>query len=160
MKISLIVAMAKNRVIGKENRLPWRLPEDLKRFKAITSGHAVILGRKTFESIGKPLPNRRNIVISRQPGFSAEGVSVVHSPEEALKEAERLEPDKEVFVLGGSEIYRMFLARADRIYLTLIDGSFEGDAFFPEIPDQEFREISREERNEPLRYSFRVLERV
>ena len=142
MIISLIAAMDRNRVIGRDNQLPWRLPEDLKRFKAITLGHPVLMGRKTFESIGRPLPGRRNFVISRQKEYRAEGVTVVYSLEVALT---LCASEPEVFVIGGAEIYRLALPRADRLYLTIIEKEHEGDAHFPEWPRDEYREIAREE---------------
>ncbi|MBL0385248.1 dihydrofolate reductase [Tumebacillus sp. ITR2] len=123
--ISLIVAMDENRVIGKDNAMPWHLPADLAHFKAVTMGHTVVMGRKTFESIGKPLPGRRNVVLTRQVDFSAEGVEVIHSLEEL--------PEGDVFVIGGAELFRELLPRADRMYLTLIRHAFEGDTFFPEF---------------------------
>ena len=129
MSLSLIAAMASNRVIGVDNRLPWRLPEDLARFKALTLGHALVVGRRTFESIGRPLPGRRMIVLSRQPDFAPAGVQVVRSLEEALEAA----GEGEVFVGGGSELYAMALGRADRVYLTLIEHPFPGDTFFPKL---------------------------
>lgn len=129
--ISLIAAMtAQKRVIGFKNKMPWNLPEDLKRFKRLTSGHMVIMGRKTFESIGRPLPNRENIVISRQNGFVVPGARVVGSLDQAFELQES--PKDEVFVIGGAEIYRLALPHADRLYLTLIHKEFEGDAHFPD----------------------------
>lgn len=132
-RISLIAAIARNRTIGKNNELPWRIPEDTKRFRKLTTGHVVIMGRKTFESIGRPLRERTNIVITRDTGYRAEGCTVVHSIEDALKEAKRIERE-EVFVIGGGEIYKATLPSADRLYLTIIDKDFEGDVFFPEYP--------------------------
>jgi dihydrofolate reductase len=142
MTVSLIAALAKNRVIGAGNALPWRLPEDLKHFKALTMGHPVIMGRKTFESIGKPLPGRRNIVVTRSQSFRAEGCEVVDSPDAALRAA--ADQAEEVFVIGGAELYRAFLDRADCLYLTEIDRDVEGDAWFPDIDRNEWQESSRE----------------
>ncbi len=148
----------KTRVIGKNNRLLWKIPEDLKRFKAITSGHAVIMGRKTFESIGRPLPNRTNIVITRNPGFEAPGCIISPSLESALEEAGKIEPS-EIFILGGGEIYRQALPYADRLYLTVVYDDAEGDAFFPDFSDFQ-KVISREERTEDgLGYAFLNLEK-
>src|SRR5262245_8417642 len=127
--VSLIVAMAENGVIGRDNALPWRLPEDLRRFKTITMGKPVIMGRKTFESIGKPLPGRTNIVLTRDKSWSADGVSVVHSFDEAMARAGEV---AEVAVIGGAELFRMALARADRIYLTLVHAEVAGDVVFPQ----------------------------
>ncbi len=131
MILSLIVAMTEERVIGKNNQLPWHLSEDLKRFKKITMGHPIIMGRKTFESIGKPLPGRQNIVISRNASFRADGVAVVHSLVEAL--AACPPGTNEAFVIGGASIYEAALPKADRLYLTLIHRSIPGDATFPPV---------------------------
>jgi dihydrofolate reductase len=141
--ISLVAAHARNRVIGAGNRLPWHLPEDLPRFKRLTMGAPVIMGRKTHESIGKVLPGRRNIVVTRQTGARFEGCEVAGSLEAALALAADA---PEVFVIGGAELYRLALPRADRLYLTLIDADYAGDAFFPEIDPAEWRETSREPR--------------
>ena len=129
MIISLVAAMGKNRVIGKDNSLPWKLPEDMKRFKELTSGKTVVMGRTTFESIGKPLPNRINIIITRDKNYKAEGCIVVNSVDEALKYAKDAD---EVMIIGGAQIYQQFLPIANKMYLTLIDEDFEGDAYFPE----------------------------
>jgi dihydrofolate reductase len=145
MRVSLIAAMAENRVIGVNNTLPWHLPDDLKRFRRLTTGHAVIMGRKNYESIGKPLPQRRNVVVTRRADFQAPGCVVVHSVEEALAAAG---DDPEVFVIGGAEIYREMLARADRLYLTLVHAHIAGDTLFPEFDLREWRETARE-RQEP-----------
>ncbi len=129
MKISIIVAAAENGAIGKDNQLLWRLPDDLKRFKQLTLGHPMIMGRKTFESIGKPLPGRTSIVITRSADFAFEGVVVVHSLEEALKKAEEID-GKEACIVGGGEIYRQSQAIATHIYLTRVHTKIEGDTFF------------------------------
>lgn len=159
MRVSLIAAMAKNRVIGSKNQLPWHLPEDLKRFKALTLGHPILMGRKTFESIGKPLPGRENVVLSRQKDLQIEGVLVLGSLPQAL-DYFRKENRKEIFIIGGAEIYRQALPLADRIYLTEIDQSFEGDAFFPDFSQQTFHEIESESRREPIPFAFRTFEKV
>ena len=127
MIISLIAAIGKNRVIGKSNALPWKLPADMKHFQAMTKGKPVIMGRKTFESIGRPLPDRINIIITRDENYKAEGCIVAHSMEEALKAAEN---HKEAMIIGGSQIYKEFLPKANKMYLTSIDADFEGDAYF------------------------------
>lgn len=163
--ISLIVAMAKNRVIGIQNRLPWSIPEDLRRFRALTSGHPIVMGRKTFDSIGKPLPHRTNIVVTRDRSQSEErfaGCQVVSSLEEALLIAEdaQVPGNEEIFIIGGGEIYRQALPQADRLYLTLIDQDVEGDAFFPEIEWSSFQEISRERQESPVAFDFVVLQKV
>lgn len=134
MLISIIVAASENGAIGKDNQLLWRLPEDLKRFKRLTLGHPMIMGRKTFESIGKPLPGRTSIVITRQTDFHHEGVIVAHSLEDAIKKAFE-EENEETFIIGGGEIYRQAIALADKIYLTKVHTNIEGDTYF-EIPDQ------------------------
>ncbi|MCP4661456.1 MAG: dihydrofolate reductase [bacterium] len=135
MKISLIAAMAENRVIGRGNELPWHLPADLKRFKALTTGHVIVMGRKTFESIGKPLPNRHSVVITRNPEYRAPGVSVVRNLEGALEKAAG---DDEVFVIGGATIFAQALPRADRLYLTLVHAEPPGDVKFPHLPADEW----------------------
>ena len=142
MRISLIVAAAQNGVIGSDNQLIWRLPDDLKQFKRLTTGHPIIMGRKTFDSIGKPLPNRTSIVITRSEEWFLEGVLVVNSVEEAVEAAKKTGTE-EAFVIGGAEIYRLTLPIADKIYLTEIQADFEGDAYFT-IPDSEkWQEESR-----------------
>jgi dihydrofolate reductase len=141
MRVSLIAALAKNRVIGARGTLPWRLPEDLKRFKALTMGHPIIMGRKTFESIGRPLPGRQNIVVTRNAGFAAAGCTVVKSPEAALAACDGAE---EAFIIGGAELYRAFLDTADRMLLTEIEQAVAGDAYFPEFDSSQWRETARE----------------
>jgi dihydrofolate reductase len=152
-KLSIIVAMSSNRVIGVNNTLPWHISEDLKHFKSLTTGHTIIMGRKTYESIGRPLPNRRNIVISRNTEASYEGAEVVHSIEDAFSICKN---DNEVFVIGGSNIYEQALSLVDYIYITEIKKSFSGDAFFPEINKQMWIESSRENHitNDGLEFSF------
>jgi dihydrofolate reductase len=135
--ISLIVAASTNNVIGNDGELPWRLSDDLKRFKAVTMGKPIVMGRKTFESIGRPLPGRQNIVISRQDGFAADGCDVVQSIEQAVEVAGVVE---EIMVIGGSQIYAAFLPLADRIYLTRVHAEVEGDAFFPSIDESKWRD--------------------
>ncbi|MEE8525336.1 MAG: dihydrofolate reductase [Thermoanaerobaculia bacterium] len=130
MRVSLLVAMAENGVIGRDGHLPWHLPADLKRFKRLTTGHVIIMGRKTFESIGRPLPKRRSVVITRNPRFQPQGVAVVHSLDEALR---TLRGEDEVFVIGGAEIFELALARADRLYLTRVHADVEGDVRLPQL---------------------------
>lgn len=142
MKLSIIVAAATNGVIGHNNQLIWHLPEDLKMFKRRTTGHVIIMGRKTFESIGKPLPNRTTIIISRNPEYRVEGCITVGSLEEAIAQAQQIEPS-EAFVIGGAEIYRLALPLADIVYLTEVLQSFEGDAFFPSLEPTVWQEIER-----------------
>nr|AIA16801.1 Dihydrofolate reductase [uncultured bacterium] len=157
MRIYLIAAMASNRVIGRENRLPWRLPEDLKRFKELTMGHPVVMGRKTYESIGRLLPGRENIILSRDPGFVVEGATMVRSYDE-LVSAERAR-GRELFVIGGAQIYSRALQDADRIYLTEIDAEIEGDAYFPEVPPS-FRPVASEERAGDPAFRFVTYEKT
>jgi dihydrofolate reductase len=132
MRISLIAAQAENGVIGRGGQLPWRLKADLQRFKQLTTGHTVIMGRKTWESIGRPLPDRRMVVITRQSGYHAEGVQIVSSLDDALAIAQSA-GDTEAFVIGGAEIYRLALSRADRLYMTLVLTEVDGDTQFPEV---------------------------
>src|SRR3989344_1565971 len=154
--ISLIAALGKNRVIGNENKLIWNIPADMKRFREITSGKSVIMGRKTFESIGKPLPKRKNIIITRDKNYKADGCIVVHSLNGALKAA----GDGEIMVIGGAQIYAEFLPRANKMHLTVIGREFEGDAYFPEYNKDEWKEVSREGHEENgLNYSFVDFER-
>ena len=160
-RIALIAAMAENGVIGRENRLPWRLPADLRRFKSVTMGKPVIMGRKTYESIGKPLPGRSNIVVTRDPDYRAPGCQVVHSLEQALEAGAG---HAEVMVIGGAKLYRQALGRAQRMYLTLVRAEVEGDTLFPDIEPQQWRELEREshradEKNQ-YDYDFVILQRV
>ena len=141
LRVSLIVAVARNGVIGQSNQLPWRLPEDLKRFRAITMGHHIIMGRRTWESIGRPLPGRTSVVVTRRGDYAARGALVVHSLAEALAACAG---DEEVFVIGGAEIYREALPLADRIYLTRIHADYAGDVFLPPLSEKEWGEIGRE----------------
>ena len=157
----MIVAVARNGVIGKDNRLPWRIPEDLKRFRALTMGHHIIMGRHTWESIGRPLPGRTSVVVTRSAAYSAPGAVVVHSLADALAACA---DDDEVFVIGGAQIYREALPLAERIYLTRIDADYAGDVFFPSFPQEQWREASREpplasEPGQPA-YEFVVLARL
>lgn len=165
MKIALIVALGRNRAIGLNNRMPWHLPEDLKYFKRVTLGKPVIMGRNTFESIGRPLPGRPNIVISRNEGYEAQGITVAHSLEAALKVAQALLPagQDEVMVIGGAQIYAQAIAKADRLYLTEIDAGPEADAFFPAFERAQWQQVMCESHaagdGNPVAYSFVVLDR-
>ncbi|CAM3490551.1 dihydrofolate reductase [Marinicrinis lubricantis] len=159
--ISLIWAMGENREIGKDHDMPWKLPAELAYFKKTTMGSPVLMGRKTFESIGKPLPGRENWVLTRDRGYTAIGCRMVYTLEEAV---EQLKDVQEIFVIGGAEIYRMFLPYADRLYVTKIKQSFPADTFFPEINWSQWRQISaapgeKNERN-PYDYEFQVYERI
>ncbi|WP_158826400.1 dihydrofolate reductase [Mucilaginibacter lacusdianchii] len=159
MIVSAIVAIAENNAIGKNNQLLWHLPNDLKHFKDVTAGHSIIMGRKTFDSVGKPLPKRRNIIVTRQP-IKIEGCEVVSSIEDGLT---LCKGEEEVFIGGGAEIYRQAMHLTNRIYLTIVHKNFEADTFFPELNPNEWTETSREkfepdERN-PFPYSFITLNR-
>ncbi|MCD7963797.1 MAG: dihydrofolate reductase [Rikenellaceae bacterium] len=155
--ISIIVAIAKNGVIGCENKLIWHIPEDLKRFKAITYGHPVVMGRKTFESIGRPLSGRTNVIITRNPDYNPENCVTVDSIEK-VKELFSDE-NEEIFIIGGGEIYRQFIPIADKIYVTEVSSDFNGDTFFPEISNEEWKETLNEPgkdgNNIPYDYVFK-----
>lgn len=154
MSTSLIVAMARNRTIGINNTLPWRCPEDLKHFKALTMGHHIVMGRKTFESIGKPLPGRTTVVVTRNPDLKIEGCVMAHSLQDAIAACE----GDEVFIVGGAEIYVQALPLADTLHVTEIQQDVEGDAHFPEFDKIEWHETAREQRSQqepqPLEYHF------
>ncbi len=156
---AIIAAVADNGVIGRDNDLAWHLPADLRHFKKTTSGHYIVMGRKTFETLGKPLPNRTNIIITRNPDYRQEGAVVVHSLEEALGFAEKKGQEK-VFILGGGEIYRQAMVLADRMYITEVHGTFEGDTFFPEIDPEVWREEHREDHpaDEKNKYAYSFVE--
>lgn len=160
MKVSLVAAYDRNRVIGKDNALPWRLPADMRRFRTLTTGKPVIMGRRTFESMGEPLPERENIVLTRDPGFTAPGARVAYSVAGALAMCREAE---EVMVIGGSQVYGRFLPIADRLYLTEIDAEFDGDAYFPSVDGTKWVEVERAEHEpdakNPYRYAFVTLER-
>jgi dihydrofolate reductase len=155
--IASIFAMSENRVIGKDNQLPWHLPADLKFFKATTLHHPILMGRKTFESIGKPLPQRTSIIITRQQGYQAEGALVVNSLEEAIKAGQELNPD--IFIIGGAEILREALPLIDTMYLTRIHAPFEGDVLYPDCNEKEWIETWREDHqpDEKNKYAFSFL---
>lgn len=159
-RIALIVAVATNGVIGKDGRLPWHLSEDLKRFKALTMGHHLVMGRKTWESIGRALPGRTSVVITRRLGYQAAGAIVVRSMTEALQQCVG---DPEVFVIGGGEIYREAMPLADRIYLTEVHAEVQGDTSFPSLEPGKWREVSREQvrgsGTETIDYDFVTLEK-
>lgn len=160
MIVSIIVAIAENNAIGKGNQLLWRMPADLKHFKNATTGHTVIMGRKTFDSVGKPLPNRRNIVITRNSDLKIDGVEVVNTLEKAIALCDQ---DEEVFIVGGAEIYKMAMSLTDKIYLTVIHGVFDADTFFPVIDPELWQETevvdnTADEKN-PFDYTFSTLVR-
>jgi len=159
MVISIIVAIGNNWVVGCKNALPWNLPADMRHFRQLTLGKPVIMGQKTFESIGKTLAGRTNIILTLDKNFQAPDCLVAHSIEEALRLAENKE---EVMIIGGVSIYKQFLPLANRLYLTLIEGDFEGDAFFPEFDYGDWNEIERikneSDKNNPYKYTFLTLE--
>jgi len=150
-RLSIIVAVDEKRAIGKNNQLLWHIPEDMKHFKELTTGHAVVMGENTYRSIGRPLPNRINIVLSLAPDFAPEGCFVVRSIEEALDIAEEHESE-EIFIIGGASIYKQFLPLVDRLYLTQVAGVHEADTFFPEFDD--FTKIMSEEKQNNGQYTF------
>ena len=158
--LSIIVAKAKNNVIGKENKLLWHLPEDLKKFKELTTGHVIIMGRKTFESLGKILPDRKHVVFTNNPDFKVdnENVEIVHS---MLQIQEYIENDEENFVIGGAMIYNLLMQYVKKMYVTEIDKEFEGDAFFPKIDLDVWKEVSRKHGNtdEKAKYDFVIYEK-
>jgi len=158
--ISLIFAMGKNNALGYKNQMPWHLPADFAYFKKVTMGQPVIMGRKTFESIGKPLPGRENIVITRSTSFSHEGCIIVDS----LDKAKELAKDKDSFIIGGLEIYRAFLPIADKLYITEIDNDFEADTFFTGIDYSKWKLVSSEpgvkDEKNPFDYKFLVYEKI
>jgi len=161
MTLSIIAAMDQNQLIGKQEKIPWNLPADLKYFKKTTMGVPIIMGRKTFESIGSPLPGRRNIILTRNRDFTAEGCEVVHSKKKILDEF--LEKNEEAFIIGGAEIYKQFLAYSDKLYLTIIEHQFSGDTYFPEIDWEKWDKISEikgtTDSNNPYSYSYHVYQR-
>ena len=163
MRVSLVVAMAENRVVGREGGLPWRISADLKRFKALTMGKPVIMGRKTFQSIGRPLPDRTNIVVTRDASYGEDGIRVAGGLEAALKIAEG-EGAGEAMVIGGGEIYRMAMPRARRVYLTEVHIRVCGDTLFPVLDEGAWKEVGREDHDaegaDVPAYSFVVLDRI
>lgn len=161
MILTAIVAMASNRVIGRDGGLPWRIPEDLKFFKDKTTGHIMIMGRKTFESLGKPLPNRLHVVITRQKDYRPAGAHVFNSIPDAVEfcRGQTAKWGEEVFIVGGGELYREMMDITDRILLTEIHREFEGDARFPEFDKTRLKEVERIERQDPLPFDFVTYER-
>lgn len=154
-----IAALSKNRAIGKDGDLPWHIPEDLKFFKEKTLNHCVIMGRKTFESLKKPLPNRTNVVVTKNPNWSAEGCEVFSSIDAALDFCKQKTPDKDIFIAGGGEIFKSTLNITDKLYLTLIDSEFEGDAFYPEWQEKFKLTEKRAGQHKDLTYHFCVFHR-
>jgi dihydrofolate reductase len=163
MTLSLIVIVSSNNVIGRDNKLPWHMPADLKRFKNLTMGHHVLMGRRTFDEIRKPLPGRVNVIITRDPHFAAEGVALSRSIDEAINKAEAA-GDLEVFLIGGGEIFNQVMHRADRMYMTRIHADIEGDTYFPDFDDvNEWKLIEAEhfeaDEKNAYPYSFLTYER-
>jgi dihydrofolate reductase len=164
MRLSILVAMARNRVIGQNNTLPWHLPADLKHFKSLTMGHPIIMGRKTYESIGKPLPGRTNIIVTKQTSFHAPGTKIANSIEEALEiSKDSSHTNDESFIIGGAELYQQTLKLCHRMYITEIQSDFAGDTFFPEYNHDEWQETAREmhqgDDKTDLAYHFVILDR-
>ncbi len=157
MKISIIAAIAKNRELGKNNKLLWRIPEDLKRFKALTLNHPVIMGRKTYESIGHTLPNRTNIIITRNIHYIAPNCKIFDSLEKSINFAKTIERD-EIFIIGGGEIYKQALPHANKLYLTIVQSSFDADTFFPEY--SEFKNVVYKKESKDKNYSYTFLELI
>lgn len=166
MRITLIAAIARNGVIGRDGGLPWHLPADLRRFKAVTRGHQVVMGRRTFESLPGPLPKRRNIVVTRQLGYDAHGIEVAHTLDEALAmaRAEASGPDETVFLLGGAQLYAAALPIADRLDLTMVDAEVEGDTRFPAFDESAWREVEScayaADTENAFGFTVRVLDRI
>ncbi|KMY50492.1 dihydrofolate reductase [Peribacillus loiseleuriae] len=160
--ISFMFAMDDNRLIGKDNTLPWYLPADLQYFKKVTMGHPILMGRKTYESIGKPLPGRENIILTRNTDYQQEGITVISDMKEAVAYADAL--DAEVFVIGGAEIFQQLLSDCKRLYITQIHHSFEGDTYFPELNMSKWQTVSRmtgiEDEKNRYPHEFIVLERI
>ncbi|MCW5619131.1 MAG: dihydrofolate reductase [Nitrosomonas sp.] len=168
VRLSILAAVARNGVIGKCNTLPWHLPEDLKHFKSLTMGHTIIMGRKTYASIGRVLPGRVNVIVTSQPDFRVPDAIVVHTLEAALQQREPgvlSKQEDELFIIGGARLYEQTLGLVQRLYLTEIQQDFDGDAFFPEFDRREWSEISRERHISdgktgiPLEYHFVILDR-
>lgn len=163
MKISIIVAVAENNIIGYKNKLPWHLPADLANFKKITTRHHVVMGQRTFESIGKPLPGRKIIILSDEPRYKQKGCKIAHSINEAIQIAKKAD-EKELIIAGGASIYKQFLSIADKIYLTKIGQRFNGDAYFPKIDRGKWKETSKKTykkgKNNLFDFEFITLQKV
>lgn len=164
LRLSILVAMARNRVIGQDNKLPWHLPADLKHFKSLTMGKTIVMGRKTYESIGRPLPGRTNIIITQQRNFEVPGATVVHSIEDALLACKQVNAaNGECFIIGGEGLYRQTIAMCQRMYVTEIQRDFEGDTIFPEYDPGEWEETQREkyfaDSDNNMEYHFVILDR-
>ncbi len=160
--INIVVAKASNNVIGAKNDLIWHLPNDLKHFKNITSGHPIIMGRKTFESLGRPLPNRTNIVVTRDQNWSAENIEIETSLSKAIEAAQKI--DQDIYIIGGGNIYKQAMEFADVLYITEVHHEFDGDTYYPEIDSDEWEEVEREDfkkdEKHPYAYSFVTYKRI
>jgi len=163
MSIKLICAISKNNVIGNENKLPWNIPEDLKRFKELTSNNWIVMGRKTFDSIGRPLPNRKNIVLSKNKNLRIDSVEVFNSPKEVIESYKNNSDQKDLFIIGGTYVYELFLEYSEYLFITHIDKEYSGDAFFPKIDWNEWKLISEESRyddDEKVNFYFRDYKKI
>ncbi len=160
--INIVVAKASNNVIGAKNDLIWHLPNDLKHFKSLTSGHPIIMGRKTFESLGRPLPNRTNIVVTRDQNWNAEDIEITSSLVKAIETAKKI--DEDVYIIGGGNIYKQAMEFTDVLYITEVHHEFDGDTYFPEIDSEEWEEVEREDfkkdEKHPYAYSFVTYRRI
>lgn len=159
--ISFLVAVAENGVMGKNNKLPWHIPEDLKYFKKVTMGHPIIMGRKTYDSIGRPLPGRENIILTANKNLEIDGCKVFYNIEDLLQYCQ-IRNQEEYFVIGGAEIFRLFLPYVDRLYITKIKQKVEGDVYFPDIDWDKFSltsEVEGKDEQSPYKYSFQVFDR-
>ena len=163
MSIKLICAISKNNVIGNENKLPWNIPEDLKRFKELTSNNWIVMGRKTFDSIGRPLPNRKNIVLSKNKNLKIDSVEVFNSPKEVIESYKNDSDQKDLFIIGGTYVYELFLEYSEYLFITHVDKEYSGDAFFPKIDWNEWKLISEESRyddDEKVNFYFRDYKKI
>jgi len=163
MSIKLICAISKNNVIGNENKLPWSIPEDLKRFKELTSNNWIVMGRKTFDSIGRPLPNRTNIVLSENKNLKIDSAEVFNSPKEVIEYYKSNSDQKDLFIIGGTYIYELFLEYCEYLFITHVDKKYSGDAFFPKIDWNEWKLINEESRyddDEKVNFYFRDFKRI
>ena len=163
MSIKLICAISKNNVIGKENKLPWNISEDLKRFKELTSNNWIVMGRKTFDSIGRPLPNRKNIVLSKDKNLKIDSVEVFNSPKDVIDSYKKNSDQKDLYVIGGTYIYKLFFEHCEYLYITYVDKEYLGDAFFPKVDWNKWKLIGEEsgyDEKEKVKFYFRNYERI
>ncbi len=158
-RLSIIVAVSQNSVIGKNNRLPWHIPDDFSWFKRHTAGHAVVMGRKTYESIGGILPGRKNVIITRKRDYLAPGAHIFHSLDDALAALEK-EKYREVFIIGGRQIYSEVMDRTDRIYLTRVHRDYDGDTYMPPIPEDQFKLVFEEKHRGEIPFTFMIFDRI